>query len=220
MTGWLERFGRRSFRALIGLVAVGCLLAATVLLGPDLATRARRSAASPAVDDHIPELTFPLDVGDRTTVELAASGPARVRLARGIGLLWKLGFDFPTGKRSRWGLTITVHDCQSLAGECDDVRVGGDQGRAYPQLEYGQCMVIVDETAVAATAGELRVDADRWFAAVIAHELTHCDGQDREDVAETRGTLWVGRRLGDRRMVQDAQNSIEYDIDENGNWKR
>jgi hypothetical protein len=79
--------------------------------------------------------------------------------------------------------------------------------------------VVVDEAAVAATAGRLRVVADRWVAAVLAHELTHCDGQEREDVAETRGTLWVGRQLGDRRIVQDALNAITYDIDENGHWR-
>jgi hypothetical protein len=222
MTGWLGWLGGRPFWARLGLVVtVGCLLAAVVLVGPDLPPLARGSGASSAVDDHIPELAFPLDVGDRTTVELAASEPARTRLARGIGLLWSLGFDFPAGNRSRFGLVITVHDCESLPGECDDVRADvGEQARAYPQLEYGQCVVIVDETAVAATAGEVEVDTNRWFAAVIAHELTHCDGQYREDVAETRGTLWVGRKLGDRRIVKDAQDTIEYDIDESGNWKR
>lgn len=220
MTGWLGWLGRRPYRAWPAVVvAAGCLLAAVVLLGPHLAPWARGSAASPAAADHIPELAFPVDVADHATVELAASGPARTRLARGIGLLWSLGFDFPSGDRSRWGLTVTVHDCQSLPGECDDVRTGGDQARAYPQLEYGRCMVIVDETAVAATAGLLQVNADRWFAAVIAHELTHCDGQDREDVAETRGTLWVGRKLGDQRIVKDAQNSIKSDIDEDGHWR-
>jgi hypothetical protein len=77
-------------------------------------------------------------------------------LSGGIGLLYKLRFDFPAGNQSRFGLLITVHDCQSMPGECDDVRAGVEQARAYPQLEYGACTVIVDEAAVAATAGQLR----------------------------------------------------------------
>jgi hypothetical protein len=82
----------------------------------------------------------------------------------------------------------------------------------------GRCRRLPPRGGRAARAA-LQVSADRWFAAVIGHELTHCDGQDREDVAETRGTLWVGRKLGDQRIVQDAQNSIKYDIDEDGHWR-
>jgi hypothetical protein len=158
-------------------------------------------------------------VGDQTKIDVAASGPARQRLARGIGLLYKLGFDVPAGNRSRFGLLITIHDCRSMPGECDDVRADLNEARAYPQLEYGACTVVVDEAAVAATAGQLRVATDRWVAAVLAHELTHCDGQEREDVAETRGTLWVGRQLGDLRIVQDALHAITYDIDQDGHWR-
>jgi hypothetical protein len=222
MTGWLGWLGRRSIQARLGLVAaVGGILAAVALFGADLAPApsSRQPATSSTTDDQIPWLVFPMTVGDQTKIDVAATGPARQRLARGIGLLWKLGFDFPAGNRSRFGLLITVHDCQSMPGECGDVRADIEQARAYPQLEYGACTVIVDEAAVAATAGQLRVATDRWFAAVLAHELTHCDGQKREDVAETRGTLWVGRQLGDRHIVQDALNAIQYDIDEDGHWK-
>lgn len=216
-----DRLGRRSVWTRVGLVvAVGSLVAAVVLAGSVIAPRARESTATPTADDQIPELVFPVDVGDRTTVDVAAVGSARRQLTRGIGLLWRLGFDFPSGRRSRFGLLITVYSCQSLPGECDDARAEADEARVYAQLEYGSCTLIVDEVAVAVSAEEIRVAADRWFAAVLAHELTHCDGQDREDVAETRGTLWVGRQLGDRRIAQHALNSIKYDIDENGRWRR
>jgi hypothetical protein len=222
MTGWLGWLGRRSIQARLGLVAaVGGILAAVALFGADLAPApsARQPATSSTTDDQIPWLVFPMTVGEQTRIDVAARGPARQRLARGIGLLDKLGFDFPAGDRSRFGLLITVHDCQSMPGECDDVRTDVEQARAYPQLAYGACTVILDEAAVAATAGQLGVATDRWFAAVLAHELTHCDGQQREDVAETRGTLWVGRQVGDRRIVQEALHAITYDIDQDGHWR-
>jgi hypothetical protein len=220
MTGWLGWLGRRSLPARLGLVgAVGCLLVAVVLSGTHLAPWARAPAASSAGGDLIPELVFPINVGDHTTVEVAAHEPARRRLVRGLELLWSLGFDFPAGNRNRFGLVVTVYDCQWLAGECDQVRAGAEEARAYPQLEDGACLVVVDETAVASSAGELRVSSDRWFAAVLAHELTHCDGEMREDVAETKGTLWVGRKLGDQRIVRNALTTIKYDIDEDGNWR-
>jgi hypothetical protein len=215
MVAWL---GRRSVWRRAGLVAaIGCLVAAVVLAGLVAAPWARGPRAA---GDQIPELAFPVDVGDHTAIDVQAAGPARRRLTRGIGLLWKLGFDFPSGRRSESGLQVTVYGCQSLPGECGEVRAESAEAQASSQLESGTCTVAVDEVAVAASAGELRIDTDRWFAAVLAHELTHCDGQHREDVAETRGTLWVGRQLGDRRIVQDALNAIRYDIDEDGNWKR
>ncbi|HEV8649279.1 MAG TPA: hypothetical protein VG276_07710 [Actinomycetes bacterium] len=223
MTGWLGLLvGRRSVRARLGLVVAGsCLLAAVVLVRPlDTAPWAREAAAtSTTVDQTIPELVFPVNLGDGATIDVAATGPARQQLARGIGILWRLGFDFPAGNRSRFGLTVTVHSCQSLPGECDDIRKGVEQARAYPQLDYGSCTVVVDEAATAATAAALEVTVDRWSAAVLAHELVHCDGHDREDVAESRGALWVGRRLGDQRIVREALRSIKFDIDEDGRWR-
>jgi hypothetical protein len=41
----------------------------------------------------------------------------------------------------------------------------------------------------------------------------------REDVAETKGTLWVGRKLGDQRIARNALTTIKYDIDEDGHWR-
>jgi hypothetical protein len=211
--------GRRAGVALVvGIaVAAACIAGVTALFRHrGITPRAEAVTVTTAAPTTV---TSPVTVTTEASLRpvVVATGADAASIQSGLRLLERIGFRFPNDDFPL--LEVTIFSCPKRPRNCrDNRRQEADASAQLDHVAISTCTVVMDVRDIRQGAVQEGLRVDHWFTAVLAHELSHCAGDDREDEAVRRGELWVGRRLGDQAVLRRAKSELT-EIDANGNWK-